>query len=330
MSETPKVSIIVPVYNAGAYLQKCLDSLVNQTLREIEIILVLDCPTDGSDKVAEEYAGRDNRIRIIRNAENLHTGLSRNKGIEAARGEYIGFTDHDDFCEPEMFASLYESAVSCSSDIAICDFMDDYPDRSYRLSFPEADPVTFRKEAFLSLIRADYSERDKASFRNMNVIWNQIFRRELLVSKSIFFPDNRVLTMEDSFFSIEVYHFADKAAYIPRAMYHHVNTSFNTYDRYDYRSVDKVLPLLESIRSFLVKNHIYEQFRSEFLVTVLKRLYSSFRNELKHKGLFSIMRFVRKVRSFDCAVTSIRELRVEKNLFRNFSLTKRIFAKLIV
>ena len=89
---TPKVSIIVPIYNAGKFLEKCLDTLVNQTLKDIEIILVLDCPTDGSDRIAREYAEKDPRIRLIVNEQNLNIGLSRNEGLKIARGEYIGFS----------------------------------------------------------------------------------------------------------------------------------------------------------------------------------------------------------------------------------------------
>ena len=81
---TPKVSIIVPIYNAGKFLEKCLDTLVNQTLKDIEIILVLDCPTDGSDRIAREYAEKDPRIRLIINEQNLNIGLSRNEGLKIA------------------------------------------------------------------------------------------------------------------------------------------------------------------------------------------------------------------------------------------------------
>ena len=80
---TPKVSIIVPIYNAGKFLEKCLDTLVNQTLKDIEIILVLDCPTDGSDRIAREYAEKDPRIRLIVNEQNLNIGLSRNEGLKS-------------------------------------------------------------------------------------------------------------------------------------------------------------------------------------------------------------------------------------------------------
>ena len=81
---TPKVSIIVPIYNAGKFLEKCLDTLVNQTLKDIEIILVLDCPTDGSDRIAREYTEKDPRIRLIVNEQNLNIGLSRNEGLKIA------------------------------------------------------------------------------------------------------------------------------------------------------------------------------------------------------------------------------------------------------
>ena len=108
--EKPLVSIVLPVYNAGEYLRPCLDTLVNQTLRDIEIICVLDCPTDGSDKVVEEYAEKDDRIVVIKNEKNLNIGESRNVGLRAARGEYIGFSDHDDTRELDMYEKMYAAA----------------------------------------------------------------------------------------------------------------------------------------------------------------------------------------------------------------------------
>ena len=116
---TPLVSIILPVYNAGEYLRPCLDTLINQTLRNIEIICVLDCPTDGSDKVVEEYAEKDHRIVVIRNEQNLHIGESRNAGIRAAKGEYIGFSDHDDPHELDMYEKLYIATEHESKKIII-------------------------------------------------------------------------------------------------------------------------------------------------------------------------------------------------------------------
>ncbi len=116
-----KVSVVVPVYNAGERIYRCLDTLVNQTLKEIEIICVLDCPTDGTDKVVEEYAKNDGRIVVVRNEHNLHVSGSRNVGMKVARGQYIGFSDHDDYRELNMYELLYEKAEETGAEIIVSD-----------------------------------------------------------------------------------------------------------------------------------------------------------------------------------------------------------------
>lgn len=113
-----KVSIITPVYNVEKYLPKCLDSLVGQTLEEIEIILVNDCSTDRSGAICEEYAAKDARITVLHNEANIRQGLSRNRGIDMASGEYLGFVDADDFIDADFFEKLYHAAKKHNADIA--------------------------------------------------------------------------------------------------------------------------------------------------------------------------------------------------------------------
>lgn len=326
----PKVSIVIPVYNAGEYLKVCLDSLVNQTLREIEILLILDKPTDGSDKIAEKYASEDKRIKLIYNKENLHTGFSRNEGIINATGEYIGFTDHDDYCEAKMFEKLYETAVSEKADVVISNYYDECPFSTSYFAYPRGYRAEdFQKHAFNALLSADYSVRNSESFRNMNVIWNQIYRRSFILENNILFPDNRVFTMEDVFFSIKVYHFAKKVYYLPETFYHHVNTSVNTYDDYGYRSIAKIIPLLEEILKFLKENKIIDQYKKEYAVCTLKRLYSSFRNELKFKRLTTVKHFFSLVRNNDSIQEILRIFKTNKKLLKRFALTKKIFYLMI-
>ena len=328
--DNPKVSIIVPVYNAGPYLRICLDSLICQTLSEIEIILILDVPTDGSDKIAEEYAANDTRIKLIYNKENLHTGFSRNEGIRNACGEYIGFADHDDYCEPEMFEQLYAKAKSEMADVVISNFFDENPVEKSYFAFPEGYSSTeFQKRAFEALISADYSIRNSKSFKNMNVIWNQIYRRSFLLENNILFPDNRIFTMEDVFFSIKVYHFARKVYYLPETYYHHVNTSVNTYDNYGYRSISKIIPLLEEISKFLKENNIWHKYRDLFTVCTLKRLYSSFRNELKFKGLHTLKHFVSTIRNNASIQEILNNFEENRSLLKRFAFTKRLFYLII-
>lgn len=112
-----KVSVIIPVYNVENYLRKCLDSIVNQTLKEIEIICVDDCSTDNSYSILEEYAKIDNRIIIIKNDVNKGLGNTRNVGVENAKGEYIGFIDSDDFVNDVYFEELYNTSKKFNADL---------------------------------------------------------------------------------------------------------------------------------------------------------------------------------------------------------------------
>jgi len=114
----PKISIIVPVYNVGPYLTKCMESLCNQTLKDIEIIAVNDCSTDDSLTILNEFGKKDPRIRIINHEHNELTAKTRNDGLKIARGEYIGFVDGDDYIDSDFYEKLYNLAKSTNSDIA--------------------------------------------------------------------------------------------------------------------------------------------------------------------------------------------------------------------
>ena len=114
---TPTVSIIVPVYNVEKYLPACLDSLINQTLQDIEIICVNDCSPDGSDTVLQQYAEKDDRIKIVNHEYNQGLGAARNTGVRVASANYIGFVDSDDYVATDMFELLY-NAIQDNSQIS--------------------------------------------------------------------------------------------------------------------------------------------------------------------------------------------------------------------
>ena len=114
----PKVSVIIPVYNVEQYLRQCLDSVINQTLAEIEIICVDDGSTDSSLDILKEYADKDKRITVLKQ-ENLYAGVARNAGLYVAKGEYLSFLDSDDFFEPTMLEETYLSAKASDADIVV-------------------------------------------------------------------------------------------------------------------------------------------------------------------------------------------------------------------
>lgn len=114
-----KVSIIIPIYNVEPYLRKCLDSVCNQTLKDIEIICVNDCSPDNSLMIMKEYANRDNRIKIIDFEQNQGVAIARNKAMAQANGKYIGFVDPDDWIDLDFYEKLYNKAEELSSDLVI-------------------------------------------------------------------------------------------------------------------------------------------------------------------------------------------------------------------
>lgn len=293
----PKVSIIVPVYNAGDAFKTCIESLLNQTLQEIQIVLVLDCPTDGTDKIACEYAKNDNRIHIVRNEQNINIGLSRNRGLQEADGEYIGFADHDDYCNPDMFESLYLKAVANDADIVVSDYICRINGTDLTYGFPLNIPNdSFNQLYFKALVEAQYSKGNTRSFVNVNPIWNQIYKKDLIEQNSVKFPDNRIISMEDVMFSLQIHYYAKNVVYEPHAFYTHIVDGRNAYMSYDYLSFAKTNNFLQAEISFLKKVGIYEQYMSELSICCLRKLYTSFLNELRFKNIRKAIKSIKQIR----------------------------------
>ena len=165
-----KVSIIVPIYNVEKYLPKCLDSLVNQTLDDIEIILVNDGSTDNSGIIAKQYY--ENHKNKIKYLEKENGGLSdaRNFGIPYATGEYIAFLDSDDYIEIDSYKQMHEKAKEEDADYIECDFIWEYPNKQIidkRLSYNN-------KQEMLTNVRV--------------VAWNKLIKREIIIKNNLKFP----------------------------------------------------------------------------------------------------------------------------------------------
>ena len=176
-----KVSVVVPVYNVEKYLARCLDSLVNQTLKEIEIIIINDGSTDRSGVICEQYKKRfKNIIYVYQNNQGLSG--ARNTGINLAKGEFIGFVDSDDFVSDDMFEMLYENAVGHRSNISACGYSAAYPNGKTKiLSYDVKAKFYNRDEAMQYYLLPRYFEL---------ISCNKIFKRELF--KRIKFPIGKV------------------------------------------------------------------------------------------------------------------------------------------
>ncbi|MCI7403600.1 MAG: glycosyltransferase [Pyramidobacter sp.] len=178
-----KVSVIIPVYNAAEHLKECLDSVVRQTLKEIEIICVDDGSTDGSAAILADHVNRDGRFIMLRQ-QNRGAGVARNKGLEVARGEYVIFLDADDFFAPDLLEKLYAQAVCSEADIVICN------GRAYNTSSGQYKNVANYLRTSLVKGMPVFSRLDlpEQIFTVTNPVpWNKLFRRGFLLREQLRF-----------------------------------------------------------------------------------------------------------------------------------------------
>jgi len=196
----PKISIIIPVYNIEKYLKQCLDSVINQTLREIEIICVNDGSTDNSLQILQEYSRKDDRIKLF-SKENGGIGSARNEGLKHVNGEYIGFVDSDDWIELDMYEKLYEKAEANDCDMVICSahIFDDI-EQEFKFDKPYFTLACF-DESFDDII---FNHEQTAGFLfEINVTpWNKIYRTSLIKDNNITFQK---LDFEDNPFFYECF-----------------------------------------------------------------------------------------------------------------------------
>ena len=240
-----KVSIIVPIYNAGNRIHKCLDTLVNQTLREIEIICVLDFPTDGTDKVVEEYASKDDRIVVIRNDHNMHISGSRNEGLKVARGEYIGFSDHDDYRELDMYGSLYTIACEKKSDIVLSNvhiINEDGSEEVAEFKNPSRDGI------LTSLLLPDDDKRNENKI--CRAVWHSLFKNSFVVENNLCFESRKVYLEEDTLFNLKAFLLARNCDFCNRVFY--------TWDKHCESESNKILSHEEiCVRSLHQMSYVY-------------------------------------------------------------------------
>lgn len=186
----PKVSVIIPVYNTEEYLRECLDSVVNQTLKEIEIICVDDGSTDSSLEILKEYAQKDNRFTII-TQENLHAGVARNAGLAVAKGEYVSFLDSDDFFKENMLKTLFENSINNNCEIGICS--------GEKLLYPDKiiQEMPWLQKKDTEQIIMPNEEEDLFNLTSPNC-WNKIFKKSFIDKYNVRFQN--LLNCNDVFF----------------------------------------------------------------------------------------------------------------------------------
>lgn len=287
-----KVSIIVPVYNTEKYLRKCLDSLVNQTLEDIDIIIVNDGSTDKSEDIINEYIEKYNdKITYIKQ-ENMGQAKARNKAIEQANGEYLSFVDSDDFVDLDMYKIMYEKAKKEDLDVVICDFN-----------------MVYEKGKILN--RSNYKELSNDNVINYILAipgpCAKIYKTKIWKENNIKFPEG--IIYEDLAIIPCLGAYISKVENVNIPLYNYLQRDASTMNAIKYdKKLENIFPALENMKNEFVKSGTYKKYKEEIEYIYIMHLLHS-----------ASLRFL----SFDEGIDSVHKIiDIMKKDYSNFRKNK--------
>lgn len=255
MTAQPKISVIIPVYNAENYLRKCLQSVCEQSLKDLEIICINDGSTDNSQEILERFAADDSRIRIIKQS-NAGLSATRNKGILLAKGEYLGFVDADDWINPDFYNTLYTAADNKNADVALGGIICVKDD--------SRKPLIWHKKSQSAVKSAEKFKLCKLPAYNYVV--NKIYRRDFILRNKFLFTEG--VYYEDMLWSSLVIFAANAVVSVPDATYYYQNTpnSITNTTKNDLKKRLDLKKATENINEFIVLNRIPVSLRDEYKI----------------------------------------------------------------
>lgn len=254
-TSTPTVSLIIPVYNVEKYLVKALKSVENQTMKNIEVIIVNDGSTDGSLKIIEEFALKNPHFHII-NQENQGLSAARNRGLRESKGDYIAFMDSDDYIAHDFLESLYKAAIKNNADIACCNFNFYFPEKDIRIYMPFTSiPGTCSNTKALKKLILDFGIHYFA--------WNKLCKRSLFFENGIEFYD---MYFEDIATSPRLFYHANKIVLLGRALYNYTNRKFSILSTINVDKINDFIKSLGVIRNFFENQNVYKKYKNRIWI----------------------------------------------------------------
>lgn len=299
-----KISIIVPVYNREKQIQRCIDSLVNQTYENIQIILVNDGSKDRSKEIIDMNQKKHPDKIIAIHTENQGVSMARNEGIQVAQGDYIGFVDSDDYVDKEMFCKLIEKAEQDDYDMVACNTWALYP----------------KKKVLIDSSIHDHQSTSQLLISAYAVLWNKIYKRELIQSLRF----KKDVWYEDVLFLYEVYPHLKKVGRVEEALYYYVQNEGSityTYNEKLYQLIEN----MDDILQYYHNNHYYDLYRKELEYSYVRYLYGTFIKRLAKSKDFERFKEGCKI-VIDKVNEAFPEYR--KNLYINQKNGKSLYLKL--
>lgn len=259
------ISIIMPVYNSELYLNKSIESVLNQTLKNFELIVIDDNSTDKSRSILEKYVNKDQRVRYFINSSK---GVSdaRNLGIKMAAGDYITFIDADDYLAKDALDRMYNYIVKYSCDICMAGFYRENNSKKEKVILPYEDGHIFNNDEIKSEIIPDMIYIPKANKNKkkiMGSVWRLLIKKNLIVSNCINF-NSKIHIAEDLLFCIEVFSKCNSLVTMKDCFYHYVRYGNTSLERYRENFLEESLYFYKEFEAALRKAYIFEENKKNF------------------------------------------------------------------
>lgn len=307
--ESNLISVIVPAYNIAEYLPRCLDSILNQTYSNLEVIVISDGSTDGTNDIIKEYAEKDCRIVPIFK-ENSGVSDTRNKGLEIAKGDYIGFVDGDDYIEPNMYEILLNNAIENDADISHCGYQMVFPSRVDYYYDTGKKVIQDNKKGIRDIIVGDYVEPG---------IWNKLYRKSTI--ENVFMPVG-IKINEDVLFNFYAFTKSKKSVYEDLPLYYYIlrkgstaTSKVNTNKLYDPIKVRK------EIFDYCLKNYdkeLQSLSYTSYLNAVIS-LYRTIKNNKLKDEKSNAKKYKNDIKQIKERLPLSKRTKVEKMLFLHFT-----------
>lgn len=273
-----KISIIIPVYNTEKFLERCLNSVLNQTLRDIEIIVINDGSTDNSLEIIKKIKETDTRIIFI-NKENEGLTKTRNRGLEIASGKYIYNLDSDDYLEERtMFEELYNKCEKDNLDMVVFDYYNDFGNKKeYIKNIEVLDDVLINKEDYIKALI-----KNKCGIS----IWGKLVKKDIFIENNIKFPEN-IFMGEDLLTSLKLVFFSKKIEKLNKAFYNYVqHENQGTKITKKEKAYEDLFYLYMEIEKFLKKQNIFFKYKNVFYSRIFQMCRTMLKEEYKNTEVY--------------------------------------------
>ncbi len=308
------ISIIVPAYKCEKYIEKCIQSVINQDYTNFELIIVLDGVFDNSEIICNKYADSNNRIKVIK-IENQGVSVARNTGLENAKGKWVAFIDSDDWIESNFLSALIQKAEENNPDVVICDYYTDYKSEIINSHFFATDKeCSFKYSEQTQLIEACLVKNsliDPQSIVNIGVPWAKLYNADFLKENSLLFVP-KLDRMQDTIFNLYAFKASKRITYFRKNLYHYTKNEESSTVGYRPNFEKTIKMFMNELNKFntnngnIIRQKIIYAKKIALLNELIKLKYVSTKSDLSFgKKIKEIKSFIEeyKINRFDYRIS---------------------------